>query len=343
MSMSRRRFLTATPAALAALSVSPHWLAAASATSVTRLGPPELGRSSHSLEPHEQPPARLDLGSASYLKILQITDLHFFHVGRTEDEQTLQDCQRLVEERSPHLVIVTGDAWHENLRGHDRRGLDFLVEKVSRWGVPWAFCWGNHDKLDDYQAGHDLLEKAPHCLYRGGRSHGDYRLEITANSGHPSGRPVLDLLLLNSNDQALGPWQARWLRRTCAHLKKQRNGLTPALAFFHIPLLEYESLISLKTFRGAKLESFGGNQEKGDLFPVLSEAKTIRACFCGHSHVCDYVVKTSAADLVFGRSTGYAGYGGDRLRKGAKWIEVDLSNGHYLQRSVFADGSEWII
>lgn len=342
MSLSRRRFLTAASAALAALSVSPHLFAAAGASPESALLPPQVGRSSQAIEPHEHQPARLDLGSANYLKILQITDLHFFHVSRKEDEQTLQDCQRLLEDRTPHLVIVTGDAWHDNLKGQGRRGLDFLIEKVSAWKVPWAFCWGNHDKLDDYQAGHDLLEQAPHCLYRGGRSHGDYRLEIVANLGDPPDRPVLDLLFLNSNDQALGPWQARWLRQTCEYLRQQRERSTPAFAFFHIPLLEYESLINTKTFRGVKLESFGGNQDKGHLFPVLSEAKTIRACFCGHSHVCDYTVKTSALDLVFGRSTGHAGYGGDRLRKGAKFIEIDLSNGHYLQRSVFADGAEWV-
>jgi len=44
---------------------------------------------------------------------------------------------------------------------------------------------------------------------------------------------------------------------------------------------------------------------------------------------------------VYGRATGHAGYGGDKLRKGAKPIELDLRAGQYQQVTVFADGSRW--
>ncbi|MBN8246593.1 MAG: hypothetical protein J0L84_04035 [Verrucomicrobia bacterium] len=82
-------------------------------------------------------------------------------------------------------------------------------------------------------------------------------------------------------------------------------------------------------------------RESGTALPVLAESRTIRATFCGHDHVNDYAVRGRDMDLVYGRATGYAGYGGEKLRKGAKLIELDLGDGSYRQVTVFADGTTW--
>jgi hypothetical protein len=62
---------------------------------------------------------------------------------------------------------------------------------------------------------------------------------------------------------------------------------------------------------------------------------------CGHDHTNDYTVRSNEVDLVYGRATGYAGYGGEKVRKGAKLIELDFVTGAYTQTTVFADGSTW--
>lgn len=46
-------------------------------------------------------------------------------------------------------------------------------------------------------------------------------------------------------------------------------------------------------------------------------------------------------DLVYCRSTVHAGYGGEKVRKGAKLIELDLATGAYTQTTVFAVGKRW--
>ena len=226
--------------------------------------------------------------------------------------------------------------------GRGQRGLDLVLKSFPALGVPWTICWGNHDLLDDYQRGHDLLEQSPKSLYRGGASHGDYRIEVRAAGSEAKDAPVLDLLFLNSNEEGLTAWQIRTLNRMTAHVASTRSKAAPALAFFHIPILEYETRINASTMKGIKFEGVGRVKENGQAFPALTAPKTIRACFCGHNHTNDYVVKADDLDLVYGRATGYAGYGGEKVRKGAKLIEIDLATGNYQQTTVFADGTKQV-
>jgi hypothetical protein len=194
--------------------------------------------------------------------------------------------------------------------------------------------------LDDYQKGHDLLRSARNSLYGGGATHGDYRLEVRPPGAPTDAPPALDVFFLNSNDQGLRAWQANALRQMTAHVGAARPKAVPALLFFHIPIVEYATRLGPKTFKGLKLEDIGSYKENGVAFPAISAAKTIRACFCGHSHTNDYVVKADHVDLHYGRSTGYAGYGGEAVRKGGKLIEVDLPTGNYKHTTVFADGGK---
>jgi hypothetical protein len=45
--------------------------------------------------------------------------------------------------------------------------------------------------------------------------------------------------------------------------------------------------------------------------------------------------------LVFGRSSGWNGYGYDKLRKGGKLITANCETGSYAWESVFPDGLRW--
>jgi hypothetical protein len=343
--ISRRSFLAATPVLLSSLIPSDQCLIGAEpeAGKAATAAPPKIGFSSRAVDITSILPAHLTTASPKTCKILQITDLHFFNKTGNEDERTINDCQKQFERHQPDLVVASGDLWHDNPGGRGERGLELVLKMFDAGKTPWTMCWGNHDILDKYQAGHDLLEQAPHSRYRGGSSHGDYRIEVFAGGGNSEGPPAMDLIFLNSSDEGLTAWQTGALGQMTAQIKASRPKPVPAFVFFHIPILEYESRIRAETIKGVKLEGVGRCKENGQAFPALTGAKTIRACFCGHNHTNDYVVKTDQLDLVYGRSTGYAGYGGDTVRKGAKLIEIDLANGSYHQTTVFADGSKHFV
>jgi len=342
--ITRRHFLAALPGAWLTAKSFPRLLAAGR-EEATPASPAKLlrvGVSDKVVDPSAQKPAELMPASSKYCKILQFTDLHLFQNTDDFNELTLRDCRQQVEWHKPDLVVITGDSWHNNVDGSGIRALEYLVEAVSGWKTAWAFCWGNHDQLDDYPRGHDLLAGAPHCLYRGGQAHGHYRVEIRAAAAGPASAPLMDLFFLNSGMAGLGSVSLDWLRTTTASLKSARSQPLPALAFFHIPITEYETRIAGGNFRGTKLESVGPLEKGAEVYGALTAAKTIRACYCGHCHVNDYAVKTGDLELVFGRASGRAGYGGEFLRKGAKLIEIELATGKPQQRTVFADGAEWL-
>ena len=338
--MNRRHFLQLGPATLAALSAP---------FSVGRLfaqtpgEPPEVGRSSRHAK--KAKPAILELGNRQSLRLLQFTDNHFFcgvKEGLTitdDDRKTERDWQKFVRIFSPDLIVFTGDAVHDNPGGRGMDSLLHVFHRVEALGVPWAFCWGNHDILDDYQAGHDALESARHSLYRGGASHGDYRIEIHTRSTKDT--VAAHLWFLNSNREGLTTWQLDWLRAARTALAKTGAPLVPSLGFYHIPLVEQKTLYAAGRTPGVCQEGVCHEKESGAAAPALAADTRLLACFCGHDHTNDYAVRSRSLDLVYGRATGYAGYGGEKLRKGAKLIELDLRAGQYEQVTVFADGSRW--
>ena len=330
--MNRRSFVRATPGLLAAALAVPVLGGEVSGI------PPVIGGS------RRKPVAgdgegRLDLGDRKSLRILQFTDNHFFCgvddlTVSDDDRATERDWQAFVRLFRPDLVVLSGDLWHDNPGGRGLKTLELILPRLERLEVPWATCWGNHDQLSDFQAGHDALEGARNSRYRGGATHGDYRVEVRSRDG-----VAAQLWFLNSNQFGLTDWQLSWLRRSSAALPG--SPAKPALAFFHIPLLDQKTLFRKDRTPGVCREEVCFEKESGRALPILAESGAIRANFCGHDHVNDYAVRGRDVDLVYGRATGYSGYGGEKLRKGAKLIELDLAEGRYEQRTVFADGTSW--
>jgi predicted phosphodiesterase len=330
--LNRRKFLAATPIALSA-ALSPRLTAQHAMPN-----PPQVGRSSRSVRAEHSAVPRVKTASAKTARILQITDLHFFE-KKDEDDRTIHDLHKLVDITNPDLVVATGDLWYENPAGQGFARMEFAVKQIDGLGVPWAFCWGNHDKLDDYQRGHDLLEQARNSAYRGALTHGDYRIELV--SAREPTKPRVDLVCMNSSDIGLAEWQLTWFRTTSLELKSTGQAPRPAFAFFHIPILEYQTMFRHGLNTGLQLEKVCSEEESGLALPELARSRSLRACFCGHDHLNDYFVRTGDVDLVYGRATGHGGYGGDLLRKGAKMIEIDMASGEYEQATVFADGKTW--
>lgn len=338
--ITRRQFLKATPLLLSALTAPGATLLAGSKPDLV---PPEIGRSKRTAAAGTAV-ATLDLGGAAGLRLLQFTDNHFFGrvkegLTRTEaDQATEREWRDYVRIFRPDAVITTGDLWHDNPGGRGAATQAHALKQLEGLEVPWAFCWGNHDQLDDYDAGHAALEAARGSLYRCGASHGDYRIDVRRGGDR---NVAARLWVLNSNRYGLGEWQLDWLRASREALADAKSPTVPALAFFHIPLLEQKTLHRAGTTPGVCFEAVCHEKETGRAAPVLAKDERLRACFCGHDHVNDYAVKTGHLDLVYGRATGHSGYGGDKVRKGAKLIELDLITGDYQQTTVFADGSRW--
>lgn len=316
-------------------------LAAAGAVSLTGIRAKDAEWRKVGLTPWNGNPevsARFIVKTPSNLRLLQLTDIHFFTPNPKKglDARTIDDLWRLVDLSSPDLLLVTGDLWQDNPQGRGEEFMRFGIDKIAALGVPWLFIWGNHDVMDDYRVGHEAFTNAPRSLYRGGPNGGNYLVELVDSED----RPVWDLICMNSHDRGLIKEQHDWLDA----LAKSRPGTAAAknaFALFHIPVKQFEDRWLDGSACGARFERVAYEDEAGSSLAHLRALGTVRACFCGHDHINDYSCRAEGMDLVYGRATGHSGYGAARIPKGAKLITVNCETGAYAWESLLADGARW--
>ncbi|MBS2039639.1 metallophosphoesterase [bacterium] len=295
-----------------------------------RHGPHPVGMASC---PEEVPDSAVfRVSDPSHIKLLQLTDLHFYQKPwkKELDRQTRDDVRRLIDLHSPDLLLVTGDLWNNNPLHCGTYYFQQCLDWVVSLGRPWLFVWGNHDRLDDYVAAHRALAAAPGSLYRGGKHGGCYRVYLQDRSN----TPIWDLICINTNGFGMGPVQQRWL----SSFQTQNSN---AFAVFHIPLRQQAWLWEQGQGKGVKLEPTGYGIENGATARLLKN-HNVRACIHGHDHVNDYSIVSQGIEFIYGRATGHAGYGHERVPKGGKLYELNAQKATFAWRSVLADGSSWV-
>lgn len=282
----------------------------------------------------------LKISQPSRFTILQLTDSHFFQ-KRPEipnaNERTVGDWKKMVDRYRPDVVCITGDLWHEN---HEGRGAEYqhhAIGWLGELGVPWTFCWGNHDQLDSQPKGHDALHDGRNSLYRGGAQSGNYTVQIQDKSG----KPIWELLCVNTHRLGLVGTASDWLAALTKTRRDQRSKQAPTFAFFHIPLQQYEQLRTGGGMSGITMEGVCNETEKGDALKQFAALGNVRATFCGHDHTNDYFGVVDGIELVYGRSSGWNAYGFEKVRKGGKLITANCETGSYAWETVFPDGLRW--
>lgn len=327
--MNRRHFVGQT----AVGSVAGSWFGSVAFANLkpTDLRPPApIGLARPSRPVTRENVAELRVRDPRSVVILQFTDLHFFcdrgKHGEAADQKTRDEVARMVAAEKPDLIAFTGDVWHDPDPGKSGEIFAYALESMSSLGVPWLFTWGNHDLLEDVPAAQTALAKAAHSLYRGAYSAGNYRVRLVSEAG---GKSLCDLYCLNTTTQGAQADQEAWLAS-----QSPSEGL--ALCFLHIPLLEYIPAWENRVAGGVKHEEVCTYGEDGSAFPLIKRLG-VRACFCGHDHVNDYGGRVQGVEMIYGRATGHAGYGGETLGKGGKRIVVNGETGDYAWTTVFAD------
>ena len=96
------------------------------------------------------------------------------------------------------------------------------------------------------------------------------------------------------------------------------------MVFFHIPPMEYISVWNTEKCVGSRYEDVAC-WAAGDHF--LERVSNIQATVAGHDHYNDYIGTYKGVDLIYGRKTGYGGYGPEPyLLKGARVFVIDLDD-----------------
>lgn len=267
-------------------------------------------------------------------KIVQFTDIHRTY-GEEKDAASMQLMEEVLDLEKPDLVfysgdLVSGNSISKNGLGDTLSIIREVVEPADRRGIPWATVFGNHDGQGNAnnQQLLESLQESPLCLTEGGPEEingiGNYVLKI---GGSREGNTAALIYAFDSGDQSpLGGWgsiarnQIDWYIRESQKLTHANGSPLPALAFFHIPIPEYDEVWDHHVCHGTKWEKVCCPNLNTGLFAALYEMGDVMGTFVGHDHGNDYYGDLHGIRLTYGRATG--GYSKNNSAKGARIIQM---------------------
>ncbi len=273
----------------------------------------------------QQAPAKVQFNAAGELKIAQFTDMHLGH-NEAANRVVADMIREVLDTEKPDLVVFTGD---NTVMDEVRLAWDEIGKELAARRIPWTAVLGNHD--DEHAVKRKdiirIISNEPYSLMRnvaeGIKGEGNHIVPVYASG---SGDKVAALLYcMDSNAYSTIPsvkgygWfdhsQVEWYRRESAGYTAQNGGQPlPALAFFHIPLPEYEDAwTSFDTRRmGDRNEKECAPLLNSGMFLAMSECGDVMGTFVGHDHVNDYIATWQDIALAYGRASGGKNTYGDK-------------------------------
>lgn len=276
--------------------------------------------------------------------IALFTDLHW-RDGGPQDRRTAALMEDILAAEEPDLVVLNGDTIDGAYCEDPAAALRDAVAPLVARQLPWAAVFGNHDDEGavDRTALMQAMQALPGCLAQPGPATlsgvGNYVLPVMHGGGEMGAR----LLFMDSHAYArtdVGGYgwferdQIDWYLEQARLARAVQGRVLPTLAFFHIPLPEYNEVWDLHTCYGVKGEAVCCPLVNTGMFAALHEAAEVMGVFVGHDHFNDFIGELHGIRLAFGRVSGYSGYGDwargvrmIRLRRGVydfeTWLRLD--------------------
>lgn len=268
--------------------------------------------------------------------IVQFTDLHVTDLGEA-DRRTVDLVGRVLDAERPDLVALTGDVIYSWGAADPAAALRMALAPLGTRDIPWAMVYGNHDDEGKITKAEMLTIQRtfPACLTEAGPESlpgsGTFVLPVASAAGDGA---AAHLYFLDSGSYAppnpdgkrdyawIAPEQAAWYLREAARRAAGRAAPLPALAFFHIPLPEYDTVWETRPCRGVKYEDVCCPTHNSGFFAALKQGGDVLGTFVGHDHINDYDGELDGIRLCYGRGTGYNTYGRDGFPRGARVIRL---------------------
>ena len=263
--------------------------------------------------------------------IAQFTDLHWTPTS-PKCSETTATIRAVLESEKPDLAVLTGDVVTDTPAGEGWMAVATLFNEAE---IPFVVVMGNHDaEYMEKDAIYDLLLKFPFYVGQKGPENitGCGNCVLPIYDSKEKEQIMALLYCIDSNDyqpnKFYGPYdwihfdQIAWYRDQSTSFTARNNGYpVPSLAFFHIPLVEYDQVASQGKLVGNKLEEEAHySKVNAGLFSSFLDKKDVMGVFAGHDHDNDYIGMHMGIALGYGRVTGADAYGS--LTRGARMIQL---------------------
>lgn len=247
-------------------------------------------------------------------KIVQFTDVHFKY-GNPASDAALKRINEVLDAERPDLVVFTGDVIYAAPADTAMRT---VLSCVSSREIPFVVTFGNHDDEQGMTRAelYDIIRTMPFNIQpdRGAAESPDYLLPLKSSDGKKDAAVIycLDTHSYSKLPDVKGydwlkPEQVDWYRKHSAAYKAGNGGKPlPALAFFHIPLPEYNEAAANENaiLIGTRMEKACAPALNTGMFTAMKEAGDVMGMFVGHDHDNDYTVMWRGILLAYGRYTG---------------------------------------
>ena len=306
-------------------------------------------------------------------KVVQITDVHIGGglMSKEKDLKAMNAVAAMLHAEKPDLVVLTGDMVYpvpfQVGTFNNSISTKMIISLMETLGVYYTVGFGNHDgeaysthtreqiadMWSDESLKYSLFQKGPSEL----PGFGNHVIKVKNNAG-----VVTDaFFMFDSHDYKdddpmglLGHYaniqesQVQWYKENvlaidAANKKLGKTEMFNSLAFFHIPLEEYETAWGEFRANGYKDTEnvkyvdgwYNENDEKvckgvgtDSLFETMLELGSTSAIFCGHDHINNAILEYKGIKLVFGMSIDYVAYIDPALenlgsQRGCTVIELD--------------------
>lgn len=265
-------------------------------------------------------------------KIVQFTDVHYI-AGNPKADIAVTRINDVLNAEKPDLVLFTGDVIFGTPAEESYRTIMNLVADKQ---IPFAVTFGNHDDEQGMSRKQlfELLQTYTGNLTDsvvGVSGASNFILPILSSDGKEK-----DCLLYGFDSHAYSQLkgvkgydyikqdQIDWYRKESRQSTLANGGTPiPAIAFFHIPLPEFNQAASDENAMliGTRKEKACAPALNSGLFVAMKEMGDVQGVFVGHDHDNDYVVNWNDILLGYGRYTG-GNTVYNNLPNGARIIEL---------------------
>jgi len=277
-------------------------------------------------------------------KIIQFADIHWESTGEELDEydqKTRLVMEKLLSIEKPDLIVFTGDIMTSGRKSPVRysksvadvkEALGIILKPVLDVKIPWAFTLGNHEHCHavDVPTLLKSFVKMPMCLMKLNKSKkvglANYLLKI---NGASDKKDKWILYFIDSGCKYNYPkksygWverkQVEWYAKQSKRISKKNKRFVPALAFFHIPLPEFEEVWNNQICYGLKGEKVSCPVLNTGFFSEMVLNRDVKGVFVGHDHCNDYMGNLYGIELCYGRTTGHRMHKDNTFVLGARVI-----------------------